>query len=315
MAQESKLTGNSAFAKRMVKHVQKLAQGKEDVLLVGEPGAGKRTIASEICNERGKKKPYVLVDANSAADLELRSVLLGTHADVLEATTGRKRIPLTDNATLTIADADRLSPQDQILLTGFLKEGRKKFAGLKVIVTLTQRLMPLAQSGMLSTDLAGYLEKFEVVEVPALRERLEDIPVLVSAMVKHFCSIMGKANVEIDSSVTHILSQGQWIGNIRQLAAVVGKAVLISHGDKLELPADFLDERQHLVDAIDNIHSGKIFILDQSLDLIEKLLIQRALKQYMYNQSRTAQILGLSEANFRYRLKKFGLPSIRQKMK
>jgi transcriptional regulator with AAA-type ATPase domain len=56
-----------------------------------------------------------------------------------------------------------------------------------------------------------------------------------------------------------------------------------------------------------------VFILDQSLDLIEKLLIQRALKQFLYNQSKTAATFGLSEANFRYRLKKFGLPSIRKK--
>ena len=314
MGHDSRLAGNSQFAKKIVRQVQKLAQGKEDVLLVGEPGAGKRTIAWEIHNERGKKKPYVLVDVASAIDIEFRAALMGTNADLVEAMTGRKRIQLADHATLAVADADKLTPQDQALLTSFLKEGRKKYTGIKVIVTLNQPFDTLLQSGGISADLGAYLEKFERIEVPALRDRLEDIPSLVATMVKELAGSMGKSVKEIDPNVSHILSQGQWPGNVRQLLGVVGKAMLISHGDKLELPGDVLDERQHLTDAIDNIHSGKIFILDQSLDLIEKLLIQRALKHFMYNQSKTAQILGLSEANFRYRLKKFGLPGIRQKI-
>lgn len=313
MAQESRIAGNTQFAKRLVKQVQKLAQGKEDVLLVGESGVGKRTIAWEIHNERGKKRPYILIDAASALDLEVRAVLNGTNADIVEAMTGRKRPALADHATLTIADANYLSPQDQTALVSFLKEGRKKYAGLKVILTMTEKVIRLAQESILSQDLLSYIEKFETIEVPALRDRLEDIPILVQTITKQLCTLLNRDMKEIDENVSHILTQGQWPGNIRQLVGVLGKAVLTSHGEKLELPADFLDERQHLTDAIENIRTGRVFVLDQSLDLIEKLLIQRALRQFLYNQSKTAAILGLSEANFRYRLKKFGLPSIRQK--
>jgi len=86
---------------------------------------------------------------------------------------------------------------------------------------------------------------------------------------------------------------------------------MISHGDYLELPEEFLNEHQHVENAIQHIMSNRTFVLDQELYLIEKLLIRRALVRYEYNQSKTAQIMGLSEANFRYRLKKFGLPSVR----
>ncbi len=314
MAQESKLAGNSAFAKKIVKQVSKLAQGKEDILLLGEAGSGRRTIAFEIHAERGKKKNIVLLDSCSATDAEIRAVLASGDAGAAEAMTGRRMTGLADYATLIVSDIESMAPHNHSLLTSFLKDGRKKYAGLKVIVTISQNLIRLAQSGVLSSDLSSYLEKFELVEVPALRQRLEDIPTLITSLTKQYCVLMGKSVKEIDENTAHVLSQGQWPGNVRQLAAVIGRAVQISHGDKLELPGEFLDERQHLTDAIENIHGGNIFILDQSLDLIEKLLIQRALKQYMYNQSKTAQILGLSEANFRYRLKKFGLPSIRQKV-
>ena len=314
MAQSSRLAGVSPFAKKIVRYVTKLAGGKNDILMVGESGSGRRTIAWEIHNARAKKKPFVLLDATTASDAELRAVLADGDAGQVESLTGRKPAVLTDYATLTIGDAEKLAPHNQVLLQSFLKEGRKKYSGLKVIVTLQTSLERLGQGGGLSTDLVGYLEKFELVEVPALRERVEDIPMLVTSITKQLCASLGKSMKDIDPNTSHILSQGQWPGNIRQLAGVLGKAVLISHEDALILPGDYLDEHQHLADAITNIASGKVFILDQSLDLIEKLLIQRALKQFLYNQSKTAQVFGLSEANFRYRLKKFGLPSIRKKV-
>ena len=314
MTQMSRLTGVSPFAKKIVRHVSKLASGKDDVLLVGEMGSGRRTIAWEIHNARPKKRSYVLLDSAVATDAELRAVLATGDSALVESLTGRKPAALGENVTVTISDVEMLAPYNQSLLVSFLKDGRKKYAGLKVVVTLEQPLVRLGQSGGLAPELVSYLEKFETIEVPSLRERVEDIPMLVESITKQLCATLGKPVKEIDPNTSHILSQGQWPGNIRQLAGVLGKAVMISHEDSLQLPGDFLDEHQHLADAITNITSGKVFVLDQSLDLIEKLLIQRALKHFLYNQSKTAQIFGLSEANFRYRLKKFGLPSIRRKV-
>lgn len=313
MPQESRLIGTSPFARRIPRQIQKLAQAREDVILLGEPGSGRKTIAQEIHAERGKKRPVVILDALTATDGEVRSIIGGGDPDAVEAATGRRISPLGEHATLVVADLEHLSPYSQALLVAFLKEGRKRFAGLKLVATMSGTLVRYAQSGGLATDLLGYLEKFEVVEIPPLRDRLEDIPAFVTALTRQYCTLLGKPMKDIDENAIHTLTQGQWPGNLRQLAAVIGKATLISHGDRLELPAEFLDERQHLTDAVENIHGGHIFVLDQTLDLIEKLLIQRALRQFQYNQSKTAQILGLSEANFRYRLKKFGLPSIRQK--
>ena len=183
-----------------------------------------------------------------------------------------------------------------------------------MIITIQHPLEQVAQSGRILGELVSFLEKCELVEVPALRERVDDIPMLTECIAARICASFGISPKTIDSNTSHIISQGQWPGNIQQLVGVVGKAVLRSKGEKLEVPADFLDEHQHLEDAITNITVASPFVLDRSLDLIEKLLIQRALKQFQYNQSRTASIFGLSEANFRYRLKKFDLPSIRKKV-
>lgn len=314
MAQDTRLVGTSNFSKRLGRLIARLASGKEDVLLVGEVGSGRRTIAIEIHNARGKKRQHVLIDGRTAFDEEVRASITGQHTDAAESMTGRKPPVVQDQSTVTIADMELLAPHNQELALRFLKEGRKKYPGSKVIVTLQHPLEQLAQSGGILAELVTFLEKFELVEVPALRERVEDIPALTQSIVAHLCSSFGIPPKVVEQNTSHILSQGQWPGNIQQLVAVLGKAVLVSPAEKLDLPGDFLDEHQHLEDAITNIANAKSFVLDQSLDLIEKLLIQRALKQFQYNQSRTAGIFGLSEANFRYRLKKFGLPSIRKKI-
>ncbi len=314
MTQESRIVGTSNYAKRIGKLLPRLASGKEDILIIGEAGSGRRTLALEIHAARGKRRPYVLVDARTAPDEEIRASITGQQTEAAEATTGRKVAVVQDHATLVMADAELLAPQNQELLLRFLKEGKKRYSTVKVIFTLQHPLEHLAQSGGISPELVPYLEKCELVEVPALRDRVEDVPALAQSIAERVCANFGVPSKIIDPNTSHILSQGQWPGNIQHLVAVVGKAVLMSKGEKLELPGDFLDEHQHLEDAITNIATAKSFVLDQSLDLIEKLLIQRALKQFLYNQSRTASIFGLSEANFRYRLKKFGLPSIRKKV-
>lgn len=314
MAQDTRVVGSSNFAKRLGKLVQRLASGREDILLVGEVGSGRRSIAIEIHNARGRKRQHVLIDGRTAFDEEVRASITGQHTDVAESMTGRKPPVVQDQSTVTIADMELLGPHNQEIVLRFLKEGRKKYSGTKVIITLQHPLERLAQSGGILTELVPFLEKCELVEVPALRERVEDIPALTERIVGHLCAGFGIPPKVIETNTSHIVSQGQWPGNIQQLVAVLGKAVMISQGEKLDLPTDFLDEHQHLEDAITNIATAMPFVLDQSLDLIEKLLIQRALKQFQYNQSRTAGIFGLSEANFRYRLKKFGLPSIRKKL-
>jgi DNA-binding NtrC family response regulator len=250
MAQDQKLIPNSTFAKRITKQIQKLVQGKEDIIVQGEAGSGRKTIAQEIHSERGKKRPIVILECLTATDGEARAIIAGGDAAAAEATTGRRITPLADAATLVVADLESLAPHNQMLLASFLKEGRKKFPAVKVIVTLSESLIRLAQGGGIIPELMSHLEKFETIEIPALRDRLEDIPALVASMTKYYCASFGRPAKEIDENTYHILSQGQWPGNVRQLAAVVGKAVLISHGDRLELPAEFLDERQHLTDAV-----------------------------------------------------------------
>ncbi|MEK9137111.1 MAG: sigma 54-interacting transcriptional regulator, partial [Bacteroidota bacterium] len=133
MSQETRLVGTSNYAKRIGKLVSRLASGREDILIIGEIGAGRRTLAWEIHNARGKKRPYVLVDGRTAIDEECRAIFTGHQVDVAENMTGRRPTVVQDQATVTVADAELLAPQNQELLLRFFKDGRKRYSAVKVI--------------------------------------------------------------------------------------------------------------------------------------------------------------------------------------
>ena len=291
------MIGTSPFARQMSKQIRKLAD-KKDILIIGEHGSGKRHLAHEIHQVRAKSGPYILLDGQSVTHAEIHAVLFGKHRELAHSLTGHDPAKLTNHATLCIANVDALVPHEQDLVATFLQKHRKEHAGMRVILTVTDM-----------TKVAIDVGAFEGVEVPALRDRPEDIRDLVKSILR----TLGKESLNVGDNLIRVLEKSSWPGNIRELAKVVGKGALVSKGNELELPDDYLNEHQHLQDAIENITAGKAFEMDKSLWLIEKLLIERLLGVTQNNQSHAAAAIGLSEANFRYRLKKFGVPAVRKR--
>ena len=289
------MTSTSQFARRLHKGINKLA-GEVDVLLVGEPGTGKRHLAREIHQARSKKGPFMLLDGLSTTHVGIQAVLFGEQRDRARSITGHEPAELVGHATVCIANCDTFASFEQNLLATFLQTEREKYPGVHVILTVSD-------TSKVSFDVSS----FEVVRVPALRDRTGDIPDLAKSILRS----LGKESLSIGEDVIRVLEKSSWPGNIHELSSVIGKGAIASRGDALEIPADFLDERQHLQSAIENIAASRAFELDDTLWLIEKLLIQRLLNVTHNNQSKAAEIMGLSEANFRYRLKKFRIRSIR----
>ena len=289
------MNNSSSFAKQISRRISKLA-GKKDVLIIGEQGTGKRHLAHEIHQARSRKGQYIVLDGLSTELSEVQAVFFGRNRDQVRSTTGHDAAKLSDNATLCIANVDAFGPFEQNQIGGFLGQGRKEYSGIMVILTASDE-----------TEVSLDIAAFETVEVPALRDRPEDIPELAKSILHD----LGRETLAIGDSELRVLAKSSWPGNIAELAAVVGKGTLISTGDSLQLPGEFLNEQQHLQDAVEHIAASKPFDLDRTLWVIEKLLIERLLHVTRNNQSRAAVGMGLSEANFRYRLKKFGIKSVR----
>jgi DNA-binding NtrC family response regulator len=279
------------------KKIKQIA-GDKTILISGEHGTGKRYLAHEIYEARSKKGTYVLLDGLSATHAEVEAVLFGRITDTVRATSGRNPAKLADYSTLCIANVDSLGPQEQDLLATFLKKQRANHAGLQVILTV-------GDMKKLGFDIGSFTR----MNILPLRERPEDLPDLVKSILHMY----GKASLRVSDNQIRVLEKSSWPGNIRELARVIGKGALVSNGSDLELPDDYLNEHQHLQDAIENIVAGRVFELDKTLWLLEKLLIERLLVATRNNQSHASAAITLSEANFRYRLKKFGIPAVRER--
>ena len=279
------------------KQFKKLAD-KKDILITGEPGTGKRYLAHEIYQARAKHGPYIQLDGLSATHAEVQAVLFGTNRDLVRVHTGHDPAKLSHHATFCIANVDALGPHEQAAVTTFLQKHRADHTGLHVILTASN----VKKVGI---DVG----KFERLEVLPLRDRPEDLSDLVKSILHGY----GKESLTVDDNLMRVLEKGNWPGNISELVKVIGKGILISDGNELKLPDEYLDEHQHLQGAIENINAGRAFEVDRTLWLIEKLLIERLLRVTQNNQSHAAGLMQLSEANFRYRLKKFGVPAVRNR--
>jgi len=184
---------------------------------------------------------------------------------------------------------------------------------IRLIVTVKEDPRALVDKRKLLEDLYNKLADFERIETPPLRERPEDIPLLVKHFSADLCKEIGIGELVIDINAIDVLVRQTWRENIRELKAVVDKSVLFSNGGRFMLPPELVDEKTEVVKMINNIATGQDFILDKSLDAIEKGIIERSLSKFGFNQSKAAGFLGMTEQTLRYKLKRLNIVSSRSR--
>jgi DNA-binding NtrC family response regulator len=182
---------------------------------------------------------------------------------------------------------------------------------IRLLMTLKADPAELLEKRKLLEDLYAKLLEFEKIQIPPLRERPEDVPLLVRHFSHEICRELGLGDLVIDINAIEVLVRQTWRENIRELKAVVDKSVLFSNEGRFVLPPELVDEKTEVVKMINNNIAGQEFVLDKSLDVIEKGIIERSLERFGFNQSKAAQFLGMTEQTFRYKLKRLGIASAR----
>lgn len=324
---DATIIGRSKSVEQLKKQIAKLSKSTKDVVVVGEPGVGKGVVAKRIhtdqYGESAEQHPFMSINASVVDDKELEAVLFGFEKGVpgLPPTTKRGLFELADGGTLMIEELEDASFRNQIKILEFIKDRKTKRLGategrtVNVRVMLTMRKDPeeLVEDHKLYEELFKAVEQFEPVTILPLRERPEDIPLLVKHFVTEICKDLGIKDVAIDINAIDVLVRHVWKENIRELKAVVDKSILFSSGGKFVLPPELSDEKTEVVKMINNVITGQEFVLDDSLDVIEKGIIERALTRFGFNQSRAASFLGMTEQTLRYKLKRLAIPSARQR--
>ncbi len=297
MNAESQLIGESPAIKRLRKELPQLAKLQRPLLIKGDLGVGKALVAKLIWESSAPRGGFLLVNPLTATDDDLKLALGGGNSEI---------------SCVTFRDIEEFSFLHQMQIDRYLEKLPQK-PPVQMIVTARQPLTESRKEGMMTGDLYDLLKGYENITVPPLSQRQSDIPLLVDYFIRNACEATGAAVKSMDANALDFIIRREWKGNVRELKAVIEKAVFTSEGDTVDLPDDLIDEFCQLDGIIDSIKLRKAFSFDKSLYNLEKTLIERTLDIVGYNQSRAAEMLRLSEANLRYRLKKFHIPTSQEK--
>ncbi|NCT81152.1 sigma-54-dependent Fis family transcriptional regulator [Pseudomonas stutzeri] len=313
--------------------MDKAAQGKVSVLLLGETGVGKEVIARSV-HLRSKRaaEPFVAVNCAAIPPDLIESELFGVEKGAFTGATHPRmgRFERADKGTIFLDEVIELSPRAQASLLRVLQEGELERVGdnrtrkidVRVIAATHEDLAEAVKAGRFRADLYYRLNVFPVA-IPALRERREDIPLLVEHFLQRFHEEYGKRTLGLSDKALEACLHYSWPGNIRELENVIERGIILTEpNESISVPALFprppketsIDSERVSSDGVliqpDN---GQVSWISQllgsglSLDEIEESLMREAMQQANQNVSGAARLLGLSRPALAYRLKKIGI--------
>ncbi|MCF0241912.1 MAG: sigma-54-dependent Fis family transcriptional regulator [Treponema sp.] len=302
----SEIVGKSPALKNVLDKVNRVAQSKTTVLITGESGVGKEGVAEAIHKMSPRKdKPLIKVHCAALSESILESELFGhevgafTGADKMQ----KGRFELAHGGTIFLDEIGEINPQVQVKLLRVIQNRQFERVGgektievdVRIIAATNKNLEEEVKAGRFREDLFYRLNVVSV-EVPPLRERKEDIPLLISAFLDKF-NLENEKNVKgFDSKAKNALINFSWPGNIRQLQNVVEGCVAMSLNDTIKL-ADLPDylKTQSSEKSI-NIPVGT------SMDDAELIIINETLAACGGNKSKCAEILGIGRKTLHRKL-------------
>jgi len=316
----TEIIGRSTALQEMLSRIDVVAATTATVLIVGETGTGKELIARAI-HDRSPRRDRPLVKVNCAAmsaglvESELFGHVKGAFTGALTARTGR--FELADGGTIFLDEIGELPLETQVKLLRVLQEQEFEPVGssqtqsvdVRVIAATNRNLEQAVSEGRFRADLFFRVNVFPV-RVPALRERREDIPLLVHFFVGRMAREMGKQVEGVSRQTIDRLMTYDWPGNVRELENIVERAMVLAKGPLLELPPDSLltGELPRGVAA----QSANSAPQPGNLQEVQKQHILRALErcEWVIEGPRgAAHLLGMQPSTLRSRLKKLGLQS------
>ncbi|NOY05785.1 MAG: sigma-54-dependent Fis family transcriptional regulator [Chlorobi bacterium] len=290
--------GDSPSFKQILETVEKVAPTESNILIQGPTGSGKEVIANLIFQKSLRKdKPFVAIDCASIPDSLLESEIFGhergafTDAMVLK----HGLVEIANNGTLFLDEVGDISPSIQPKLLRFLQTGEFRRIGgtqvlsvnVRVIAATNKDLKQAVKEGTFREDLLFRLNVI-TLNLPTLSERKEDIP----ALVNYFLETKSRTREpkEVSDEAMGKLVEYYWPGNVRELENVIERAIILSSGNVIE-PADLVLD-YGLQEEGEGTGAGELARM--SLSDIEKIHIERVLKDCHYNKKNAAEVLGIS---------------------
>jgi len=306
------VVGKHESMRDIFRSVERFADKDITVLITGETGAGKEEIAKLIHNLSKRKGKLITVNCASIPDNLLESELFGYEKGAFTGAAQQKqgKFELADGGTIVLDEIGEMSPYLQAKLLRVIEtkeierlgDVKKRKIDARIIATTNKDITKEIKEGRFREDLYFRLAQIHIT-VPPLRERKEDIPILIETYLLAFSKDSGEFK-HIDKDVCDLLTEYDWPGNVRELVNSIKRAVIMCDGNHItldDLPLHLKNKRR--LDA--NTYSDTL--LDDAISATEKQMIIDALKKTKGSQVKAAKLLGISERSMWYRVKKYGI--------
>jgi two-component system response regulator PilR (NtrC family) len=307
--------GKSEPIQKVFSLIRQVADTRSTVLITGESGTGKELVARAIhFNSSRKDRPFVTVNCGALPETLLESELFGYMKGAFTGATANKQglFEAANSGTIFLDEISATTPALQIKLLRVLQEREFMRVGgttdikvdARVIAASNKDLLAEVSKGTFREDLFYRLNVIQI-PLPALRDRKEDIPVLVNYFLNKFSS--GKKTKTIAPEVLKSLMSYRWPGNVRELENTIERLVILTTGDtvRLEQVPDSIKDLQPYPELIPTEIPDGGLDLEALLGNAERALLQKALEKAGGVKTEAAKLLGLSFRSFRHRLQKY----------
>ncbi|MBI3725830.1 sigma-54-dependent Fis family transcriptional regulator [bacterium] len=313
---QDEIIGSSASMKNVYELVGKVADTTTPVLILGESGTGKELVAREIYRRSPRRDgPFVTVNCAALAEGVLESELFGHEKGSFTGATAAKKgkFELADRGTLFLDEIGEIPPSTQVKLLRFLQEKEIERVGgtktikldVRVLAATNRDLKKRIEENHFREDLY-YRINVITIQLPPLRERREDIPVLVESFLTRLEKKIQKKG-KVDEEALGLLQMYDWPGNVRELENVIERALVLANG--AAITAKDLSEEIRGGEGAKSAREAyyEASGLQGQIERIEREIIRKALEENDWNQTKAAQQLSLKRSSLQYKMKKYNL--------
>jgi nitrogen regulation protein NR(I) len=330
-----RIVGQSPAMQEVYKAIGRVAPQDVPVLILGESGTGKELVARALYqHSRRSEAPFMTINCAALPEGLLESELFGHERGAFTGAERRRigKFEQANGGTIFLDEIGDMTAATQPKILRLLQEQQFERLGsnetiqtdVRVIAATNQNLEALVAAGRLRQDLYYRLKGF-TIQLPPLRDRREDIPLLVDHFIKHFSPGLGKKVVSASSDTIHALESYDWPGNIRELQSVIKVALVRAPGETLTmdcLPSNFLQESSaavrppqtdsegvlNLPQLINHlIQAGEPEIYRKISLAVDRVIMDVVLRHTKGNQVQASELLGVSRTTLRAKLRTLGL--------
>jgi arginine utilization regulatory protein len=312
------ITGSSPKLKEVVSKAMRASLSNSTVLIYGETGSGKELFSQSIhYNGIRKDKPFIAINCAAIPSTLLEGMLFGTVKGSFTGAENKKGLfEEANGGTILLDEVNSLEPSLQSKLLRVLQEGYIRPLGsnlsvdvdVRIIATLNEEPDKLIKEGRMRKDFYYRLSVIKI-DIPPLRERIEDIGDFVRQFIKYYNKLLGKNILDVDEEVKYLFLNYHWPGNVRELKNII-EASMNMIDNSSYITKKYIDNR--LIKSTSNsVHKDMVstapFFLTNHMESLERQILEETLKRFNYNISKAAAYLNVSRQNLQYKIKKHKL--------